>query len=136
MINNYKRDTEIYKAWKAGKNFSQLAREYGLTPTRIQSICKREEFGVNNPDHICIILEKHYPEVDRRTIRGTVNPILKYFAYKPENLGRKPKKATKEYFFNCLDQLSDDELISLRCIGTRKVLFIEKIKSDRLNGLI
>lgn len=37
------RNKEVYKKWKDGQKFSEIAREYKLSPTTISGVCNRIE---------------------------------------------------------------------------------------------
>lgn len=45
------RNKLIYKAWKAGKSFSEIAQEFKLSPSTIRAICNRIECILENNHH-------------------------------------------------------------------------------------
>lgn len=125
---NYDRDNHIYDEWIGGKTLRQLAKDYGVSMTRIVDITHHIRFERENPNHIIVMLERLYPEMSPGMICGSVNPVLRYFTNKDFTPNGKVPRATTEYFFNCLDRLSFEDILKLKSIGKKKAEFLIKLK--------
>lgn len=139
MANNYERDYMIYSEWKFGRSLLDISKSYALSKVRVWQIVKKQQYIEAHSDYIFPYLEDRYPDVPRRTISQAVGAIIKYFnpnvkysLPKPT----KPKKATKEYFFELLNKLDDADLIYIRGIGHTISRFLRQVKADHLRGTI
>jgi Mor family transcriptional regulator len=45
------RNKRFYIQWKDGQKFTEIAREYKLSPTTVSSVCNRIEHTLENPKH-------------------------------------------------------------------------------------
>lgn len=125
---NRDRDNRIYDEWIGGKSLRQLAKDYGVSTTRIVGITNNIGFERENPNHIIVMLGRLYPDMSPGIIRGSVNPVLRYFNCKDPMPNGKVPHATTEYFFKCLERLSFDDILKLKSIGKKKAEFLIKLK--------
>lgn len=129
---NHDRDNCIYDEWIGGKTLRQLAKDYDMSVTRIVNITHHVRFERENPNHVVVMLERLYPEMSPGMIRGSVNPVLRYFSCKDRMPNGKIPRATTEYFFNCLDRMSFDDIPKLKNIGAKKAEFLKNLKMGGL----
>lgn len=136
--NNYIRDELIYAEWVSiGRKQSEIAKEYGLTTTRVYQICKNIKQEHKNPNYVKTYLYHKYPNVRKATISGAVNAVLRHFASDNIFIWKQDEAInSKEYFFKCLDNISDEDVRYLRSIGPVKLAFIKELRLSHNQGII
>lgn len=136
-INIRKRNEMIYDEWLAGASQRELSRKYDLALTGIATILKRVEYIRNHPNDAIAFLQGHYNDVSGNLVSGAIGPILRNYSRNHGGpwLGIQQVN-TKEKLFEILENMTDKDILKLRCIGIRKLEFINRVKADHAAGII
>ena len=124
-MSNKKRNQEIFALHKCGQSYSKLSIQFGLSPTRIMQICKKEQNRVNaKKAHLDAVNgETPYTFLDAlEEVCETEMQVTRIFRC----LRRAGIINEIELCHDTLDTYSDETLLSIRNFGPISLIFARR----------
>lgn len=124
-MSNEKRNREMFALHKCGQSYSQLSIQFGLSPSRVMQICKKEQDKVN--------AEKAHLDAVNGEIPFTFLDALKEVCETETQVTRIFRCLRRagiinemELYHDTLDTYSDKTLLSIRNFGTISLIFARR----------
>jgi len=124
-MNNEKRNREIFALHECGQSYSQLGIQFGISPSRIKQIYKREQLRVNaEKAHLDAVNgEIPYTFLDAlKEVCETETQVTRIFRC----LRRAGIINEIESYHDTLDTYSDETLLSIRNFGVMSLKFARR----------
>ena len=124
-MNNEKRNQEIFALHECGQSYSQLGIQFGISPSRVKQIYKREQLRVNaEKEHLDAVNgEIPYTFLDAlKEVCETEMQVTRIFRW----LRRAGIIDEIESYNDTLDTYSDETLLSIRNFGVTSLKFARR----------